>query len=220
MQVPGKKIKNYRDSKGLIKDDVIDAKAVYDFFMENGGKTVTEKLRNSTKIMRLPSQNDKGGGARVLMPKSASQNLPSSIENKGGDATTILPKRISTFMPAPFYLFIESDASIAEIKILFREHEDLKKEMVREKLKRIAFEMKFKIAKVADDRIKKMLFHKDASIVAKEKEVEQLKKILEKKVKNFDIWNKYLKNVKAIGPIIASGLIGELGANNSIQMRA
>lgn len=162
LQVPGKRIKDYRDSKGLAKKD--DAKIIYDFYMENGGGSANAYLKNSMLLV-----------------------------------------------PSPFYLFKESDADIAEIKILFREHEDLKKEMVREKLRRFAFAMKFKIARVADDRVKKILFHKDIAIVAKEREIDQLKKVLEKKVKRFDVWNKHYKNIKGAGPTIIAGLIGELG---------
>lgn len=210
LQVSGKKIKDYRDAKGLIKDDVIDAKAIYDFYMENGGKVVIDEMRNSSDSVRLPSAN-KGGGASLSVSKNIKAILPSSTKIKKGGSAMAYVKNSVRFLPSPFYLFQESDADIAEIKILFRAHEDLKKEMVREKLKRIAFGMKFKIAQVADDRVKKILFQKDASIVAKEKELEQLKKVLEKKVMQFDVWIKYLKNIKAVGPVIAAGLIGELG---------
>lgn len=164
LQVPGKKIKDYRDSKGEEKtSDARDAELIYEFYMDNGG-SVRERMRNSTRLL-----------------------------------------------PSPFYPFTEVNADIAEVKILFREHEDLKKDMVREKLKRIAFERKFKIANVSGDRIKKMLSHKDDSIVAKEKGVEQIKKELKKKVEKFDIWNEHLKDIKGVGEVIASGLIGELG---------
>lgn len=148
LQVPGKKVHDFRDKQGIKKNDEIDARLIYEFYQ--------------------------------LEPES-------------------------------FYEFRESDAEISELKVLFREHEDLKKQMVREKNKRIAFERKFKLARVADDRIKKMLFHKDTAIVAREKDVELIKKVLEKKVEQFPIWDKYLKGIKAVGPVIASGLIGELG---------
>jgi len=188
LQVAGKKIKDYRDSKGLAKKD--DAKIIYDFYMENRG----------------------GGGAINILLKDVRPEVPSPLSNKqGGGATSELSKSIKNTMPSPFYLFQEQDASIAELKILFREHEDLKKEMVREKLRRFAFAMKFKIAQVADDRVKKILFHKDIAIAAKEREIDQLKKVLEKKVRQFEIWNNHLKNIKAVGPIITAGLIGELG---------
>lgn len=186
LQVPGKKIKDYRVSKGLAKED--DARIIYDFYMENNG-----------------------GGAMRKLSKSIRYPVSSSSENNRGSAIEEL-RNSTPSMPSLFYLFQEQDANIAEIKILFREHEDLKKEMVREKLRRFAFAMKFKIAQVADDRVKKMLFHKDVAIVAKEREIDQLKKVLEKKVKQFDIWENYLKDIKAVGPVIASGLIGELGS--------
>jgi len=82
--------------------------------------------------------------------------------------------------------------------------------MQREKNRLIAFTRKFKIARVADDRIGKITAQKDASITAKEKEVAELKKILEKKVEDFPVWA-YYKDVKGIGPTIVAGLIGELG---------
>jgi len=78
-------------------------------------------------------------------------------------------------------------------------------------LKRFAFKRKFEIAQVAGDRIETMLLQKDIAIVAKEKEVEQIKGILEKKIKQFRVWDHYLKGVKGVGPVIAAGLIGELG---------
>ena len=49
-----------------------------------------------------------------------------------------------------------------------------------------------------------------ASIKAKEKEVAELKRILEKKTRGFPVWA-YYKDVKGIGPTIVAGLIGELG---------
>lgn len=211
LQVPGKKIKDYRDEKGLIKDDVIDAKVIYDFYMENRGGGARLRVRNSNHTLSSPSSNKNGGGATVPVSKSISKIVSSSSKIKERGSANDLVRNSRTGLPSPFYLFQESDADIAEIKILFRAHEDLKKEMVREKLKRIAFGMKFKIAQVADDRVKKILFQKDASIVAKEKELEQLKKVLEKKVMQFDVWIKYLKAIKAVGPVIAAGLIGELG---------
>lgn len=214
LQVPGKKIKDYRDKLGREKSDEVDAKLIFDFFMENDGRGATKGMRNSTGEMPSPSKNKNGGGATNVLSKSIRTQMPSSSENKAGGVGLVLDENPIFQVPTCFYLFKEIDASISELKILFREHEDLKKDMVREKLKRIAFEMKFKIAQVADDRVKKILFNKDASIVAKERELEQIKKVLEKKVKQFDIWNKYLKEIKAVGPVIASGLIGELGGRH------
>jgi hypothetical protein len=130
----------------------------------------------------------------------------------GGSATSrIENQNPGRTLPSPFYPFQESNAALAELKILFREHEDLKKEMVREKLKRIAFERRFKVARVDDDRVEKILAHKDASISAKERQLDQVKKILEKKVRQFPIWDAYLKGVKGVGPVIAAGLISEIG---------
>jgi len=183
LQVPGKKINDYRESLGKEKTDEGDAKLIYDFYEAGAEFSVTEKPMN-----KLPRLKDNNGG-------SAANQVRDSIK----------------VLPPSFSLFTEQNADIAEIKILFREHEDLKKDMVREKLKKIAFKRKFEIAQVADDRIKKMLFHKDAAIVAKEKEVEQIKKVLEKKVKQFRVWENYLEGVKGVGPVIAAGLIGELG---------
>jgi len=181
--VPGKKINDYRESLGKEKTDEGDAKLIYDFYE---------------------------AGAEDEMTKSSTNQLPRPDEKNGGSARVSVKNSIQG-MPPSFSLFTEQNADIAEIKILFREHEDKKKDMVREKLKKIAFKRKFEIAQVADDRIKKMLFHKDAAIVAKEKEVELIKKELEKKVKQFNVWNNYLEIVKGVGPVIAAGLIGELG---------
>jgi len=83
--------------------------------------------------------------------------------------------------------------------------------MVREKLRKIAFKKKFEIAHVSGNRTNMMLMHKDGAIIAKENELKVLKKILEDKVKGFRVWNKYLVDVKGVGPTIAAGLIGELG---------
>jgi len=181
-QVPGKRINDYRESLGKEKTDEGDAKLIYDYYMEECFSS------NENSVPRLPPPDENKGG-------SAKKNVRNS----------------KVLLPPPFLIFTEQNADIAEIKILFREHEDLKKDMVREKLKKIAFKRKFEIAQVADDRIKKMLFHKDAVIVAKEKGVEQIKKVLEKKVKQFRIWDNYLEGVKGVGPVIAAGLIGELG---------
>lgn len=186
--VPGKKIKEYREAKGIEKSDEADAKLIYEYYQANNGKSA-ENIVKKTSRMALPLPDEPNGG---------------SARNKVNQKSIIA-------LPSPFYLFSELDAKTAELKILFRDHENLKKDMVREKLKKIAFVKKFQLANVADDRIKKILFHKDTSIIAKEKEFEHLKKILEKKVKGFDMWNNYLKNIKAVGPVIAAGLIGETG---------
>ncbi|GAG90537.1 unnamed protein product, partial [marine sediment metagenome] len=93
-------------------------------------------------------------------------------------------------------------------------HEDLKKSMVREKNKLFAFKRIFEIANVADKEIEKTIFQLEVSIIGKEKAIAGIKKVLEKKIKQFDIWNKYLKDIKAVGPVIASGLIGELGGKH------
>jgi len=185
LQVPGKRIKDYRESKGKEKSDEGDAKLIFDFYKE--------------------------ADAAAPLIKNYKDSMPRLDENNHGGSAAARMRNFADVLPPPFSIFTEQNADIAEIKILFREHEDLKKEMVREKLKRIAFKRKFKIAQVADDRIKKMLFHKEAAIVAKEKEVEQIKKILAEKVKQFRVWKNYLENVKGIGPVIAAGLIGELG---------
>lgn len=186
LQVPGKKIKDYRDLKGIEKSDPSDAKLIYDFYVENEGKAATEILRNSRGHVRLPSLNNKGRVAKKI------------LRNSNGEVRS------------PFYLFQESNAKIAEIKILFRAHEDLKKSMVREKNKLFAFSLQFKIAQVADDRIGKIQAQKEASIAAKEKELKTLKEILEKKLEALEIWTHY-KQMKGIGPVIMAGLIGELG---------
>jgi len=165
LQVPGKKIRDYREEKGIQKSDSIDAQIIYDFFIENGG-----------------------GSARISLKNISKKNMPSS-----------------------FYLFQEADASIAEIKILFRNHEDLKMQMVREKNKKFAFELQFKIARVADSRIEKIKDQKDAAIAAKEKQLEDLKKILSEKIDQFPIWTGHYQHIKGIGSTIIAGLIGELG---------
>jgi len=187
LQIPGKKIKDYRDSKGIEKSDQIDAKIIYDFFMENEGKAATGPVRNFMRSMRLPSSNNKGRAARMAMRNSG---------------TTLRP---------PFYLFQESNAQIAEIKILFRTHEDLKKSMVREKNKLFAFDLQFRIARISDDRIEKIRTQKKTSIAAKEKELEILKKIFEKKLEGFEVWTDHYKQIRGIGSTIMAGLIGELG---------
>lgn len=163
LQIPGKKIKDYRDSKGIEKSDEVDAKLIYDFYIENGG-----------------------------------------------DVGIAVSKKTTNVMLASFSLFTEQDAEIAEIKILYRTHEDIKKAMVREKNKLFAFNLQFKIARVADDRIAKIKEQKEASIKAKENELSILKKILEKKVEKFPVWQCY-KDIKGIGSTIVAGLIGELG---------
>lgn len=187
LQIPGKKIKDYRDSEGIEKNDQIDAKIIYDFFIENEGKAAAIILRNFKDDMRLPSSNKKGRAVGTGLRNS-----------KWG-------------LRSPFYLFQESNAQIAEIKILFRTHEDLKKSMVREKNKLFAFDLQFRIARISDDRIEKIRLQKKASIVAKEKELKTLKNILEKKLEGFEIWTDHYKQIRGIGLTIMAGLIGELG---------
>lgn len=208
LQVPGKKIKDYRDLKGIEKSDQVDARLIYNFYVKNKGEIASRKLRNSVPSMRLPSSKNKGRVASHTLRNSNRLVRSPLSENKGESAISIL--RNSAYqVPFPFYLFQESNAKIAEIKILFRTHEDIKKSMVREKNKLFAFNLQFKIARISDDRIDKIKIQKKTSIEAKEKELKALKEILEKKLETFEIWNHY-KKLKGIGPIIMAGLIGEL----------
>lgn len=190
LQVPGKKIKNYRDSKGLIKDDIVDAKTIYDFYVENGGD-VNELMRKSIMALLSSTKNKEERGAMVRVNKNFNCTLPSS-----------------------FYPFQEQNADIAALKIVFRKHEDLKKDMVREKNKLFAFKQTFKIANVADKEIEKTIFQLEASILGKEKAIEGIKKVLEKKITKFNVWNKSYKDMKGAGATIISGLIGELGGRD------
>lgn len=189
LQIPGKKIKDYRDELGEEKSDSKDAELIYKFWKENNGGSAVRAM-NKNSMIALPSPKNK---------------------NKGRGAKQILNKNSTAIMPSPFYLFKESNADIAELKILFRAHEDTKKEMIREELRRQAFERKFKIANVSGDAVKKILEHKKKSVNEKKKELIQIKRELKKKVKKFPIWQGWLKNVKAVGELIASGLIAEIG---------
>lgn len=207
-QVPGKKIKDFRDSKALKKNDAIDAKAIYDFFIENGGRGAILRMRNSIDVLPSPSKNKSRGSARVSL-RNSMDPLPLSAENKGGSANSRM-RDSTSLLPSPFYLFTESNAEISEIKILYRAHEDLKQAMVREKNKLFAFDFQFKIARVADDRISKIKAQKEISIKAKESQLEDLKRILKKKVESFPVWTLY-EGVRGVGTTILAGLIGELG---------
>ena len=164
LTVPGKKIKDYRESLGEEKSDEKDAELIYKFYEKEGGS------------------------AKKRLTKSSNKSLPPS-----------------------FRLFQELDADIAEVKILFREHEDLKQNMVREKNKLFAFGKKYQLANVASNQGKKIMSSKKASIKEKEKQLVLIKAILKDKVKRFPIWNKHLADIKGIGPVIAAGLIGEIG---------
>jgi len=124
------------------------------------------------------------------LPPSAIKNLP----------------LLSSFTP-----FTEQSADIAEIKILFRRHEDLKKVMVSEKNKKFALKKQYEITNIDKKTVKKLLSHSDYSIEGKEKEIVEIKKILKSKITKFKVWDNYLKDVKGVGEFIASGLIGELG---------
>ena len=129
----------------------------------------------------------------------------------GGSASIRVTKSSNGTQPSPFRLFHELDADIAEVKILFREHEDLKETMVREKNKLFAFSNKYKLANVASNQGKKIIASKEVSIKEAEKQLRIIKLILENKVKKFPIWKEYLKGIKGVGPVIAAGLIGEIG---------
>jgi len=164
LTIPGKKIRDYRESLGEEKSDEKDAELIYRFYMMERG------------------------GAIEAETKSSRDDLPSS-----------------------FRLFQELDADIAEVKILFREHEDLKQTMVREKNKLFAFSNKYKLANVASNQGEKIILSKKASIKEKEKQLALIKLILKDKVKKFPIWKEFLKDIKGVGPVIAAGLIGEIG---------
>lgn len=185
-QVPGKRIKDYRDANNLAKSDAVDAKAIYDYFIKEGGGvalTVSKRIR----ISMPPADAKNGGGTRCRVSA-----------------------RIVGELPAPFSIFTEQDAEVAEIKILYREHESIKVSMVREKNKLRAFALKFEIARVAGDAVGKIKKEAKIEIASKEKRLTLLKKELAKKVEPFPVWAHY-KDVKGIGPTIVAGLVGELG---------
>ena len=187
LQVPGKKVHDYRESLGIEKTDENDAKLIYDFYMKERGS------------------------AMIIMPQSAKVKLPLPENKRGGGAICKMSKKIVLSLPAPFSIFTEQSADIAEIKILFRRHEDLKKVMVREKNKKFALQKQYEITNIGKKTVKKLLSHSDYSIAGKEKEIAEIKKILKSKVSKFRVWNNYLKDIKGVGEFIASGLIGELG---------
>jgi len=224
LQVPGKKIKDYRDSLGLEKTDEIDAKLIYDFYIEgvHHFHGIINQVWDSTpldnqtpNLFSKPIDNE--ADAKMGLAAKPDITMPRLKKNPGGGAGSGMTNGSDHQLPSPFYPFTEGYADIDELKILFREHEDTKKEMVREKLRKIVFKKKFEIAQVSDNRTNKMLMHKDGSIIAKENELKELKKILEDKVKSFRVWGKYLIDVKGVGPVIAAGLIGEL-ADADLQL--
>jgi len=191
LTIPGKKIRDYRESIGEEKTDEKDAELIYRFYEKGGGGARKEMTRKgSTPYLPSPflPENKQGGGAKNRVTKSSKTPLPPS-----------------------FRLFQELDADIAEVKILFREHEDLKQTMVREKNKLFAFENKYKLANVASNQGEKITLSKKASIKEKEKQLGIIKLILKDKVKKFPIWKEFLKDIKGVGPVIAAGLIGEIG---------
>jgi len=183
---------------------------------EEGGADM-QKLkayRASHKVLTVPGKKIRD--YRVSLGEEKSDEKDAELIYKyfikeGGSAIAILTKRSTPEVPSSFRLFHELDADIAEVKILFREHEDLKETMVREKNKLFAFSNKYKLANVASNQGEKIIFSKKASIKEKEKQLGIIKLILKDKVKKFPIWKEYLKNIKGIGPVIAAGLIGEIG---------
>jgi len=185
--VDPKKVKVYRDAQGIAKSDANDARAIYDYFI------------------------NQGGGATTALSERIMPQMPPAKAKKGGGAGRTMSKRIVCDLPAPFSIFTEADAEMAEIKILYREHEKIKVSMVREKNKLRAFALKFEIARVAGDAVGKIRKEAKIEIASKEKRLALLKKELAKKVEPFPVWTHY-KDVKGIGPTIVAGLIGELGA--------
>jgi len=193
LTIPGKKIRDYRVSLNEEKSDEKDAELIYKYFIKEGGGA----RENLTK------------GSRKSMPPSSL--VFQEYEKEGGSAKAMMTKSSNDKLPSSFRLFHELDADIAEVKILFREHEDLKETMVREKNKLFAFSNKYKLANVASNQGEKIIFSKKASIKEKEKQLGIIKLILKDKVKKFPIWKEYLKDIKGVGPVIAAGLIGEIG---------
>lgn len=177
------KLKAYRAGHKVL---TIPGKKIRDYRVSLGEEKSDEK---DAELIYKYFMKESGGSAKSLMSKNAKISLP----------------------PSPFRLFQELDADIAEVKILFREHEDSKQNMVREKNKLFAFSNKYKLANVASNQGEKIILSKKASIKEKEKQLGIIKLILKDKVKKFPIWKKYLKDIKGIGPVIASGLIGEIG---------
>lgn len=161
LQTPGKKARDYRVKKGILKDDLIDPKTLYEFYIEERGGAVT-KLKTIDLV------------------------------------------------PLSFYKFTEQGSKLVSIKILFRQHEDLKKDMVREKLKLLAFRKRFELV-TSNGNADKFIKNMQISIKAKEAQIIDLKKEMERALDGQPVWDKYLKGIKGAGPMIASGLIGELG---------
>jgi len=183
---------------------------------EKGGADM-QKLkayRAGHKVLTIPGKKIRD--YRVSLNEEKSDEKDAELiyryfMSEGGSAIKRVTKSSTSRLPSPFRLFQELDADIAEVKILFREHEDLKETMVREKNKLFAFNNKYKLANVASNQGEKIIFSKKVSIKEKERQLQIIKLILKDKVKKFPIWKEYLKDIKGVGPVIAAGLIGEIG---------
>jgi len=186
------------------------------FLFEAGGADVFKLLafRAGHAVMQIPGRRVKESRDSQVTEKSDENDARLLWqlwqENNGGGAMNLLPLLANEIVPAPFYAFTEDDKNIAELQILFREHEKLKQEIVREKNRLIAFKRRFEVAAVED--VGKIAESAKTAIKAKEKALALIKAKLGKKLKAHKIWNGYLSKIKGIGPVIGAGLIGEIGS--------
>jgi len=202
-------------SRNLTKSSIVHMPPSILLFEEGGADMQKLKAyRAGHKVLTIPGKKIKD--YRVSLGEEKSDEKDAELiykyyKKEGGSAIKSLTKSSNSKEPSSFRLFQELDADIAEVKILFREHEDLKETMVREKNKLFAFNNKYRLANVASNQGEKIIFSKKASIKEKEKQLGIIKLILKDKVKKFPIWKEYLKDIKGVGPVIAAGLIGEIG---------
>lgn len=117
--------------------------------------------------------------------------------------------------PAIFYPFTELDGTIASMRILYRKHELLKEDCVREQNRLAADRLQYQISSVAAKELKEIEACAEAAIKMKKKQMEMLKEQIGAILDELPIWKEKWEAIKYFGPAIVGGLIAEVGRSTA-----
>ncbi len=177
----------------------------YPWYMEEGGGFDLLKLllldRQHT-VYTIP-------GIRVKEYRD-SLGLKKEQGETDDETSAKLIAQLAQKKPELFYRYETGDILVTEISLWCRTRHVVEKQMVAQKLRRSAAKdiLEFYSERMPD--AKKILSLVDVEIENSQRLFNSLKGVISKKVEQHILWEKALKNVKGVGPIIAGDLIARI----------
>ena len=201
------KVQNIKNSLEKLEGFLNSLNESTTFLIEQGGGDSFKIMayRKGHVVLAVPGKRVKEFRDELALDKT-------ELEKQGiaDEADAILIGELYKQHPEFFREFSELDKKTAEVKVLFRTYMDLQKDKVREELRRQAFVKKAELLDISKDVLDAILEQKAEVVHRKNKECLKIAKELEKRLSEFDIYQRFLRNVKGIGVIVSAGLISEL----------